>query len=267
MYKIIAMDLDETLLNSDKRVSQLDIETTKKLNNTKLVLCTGRGYKDVQQVLKQIGYDNKPNEYVICFNGSAIVENKDNQVLYANYMPFEDAKMLFNIGWNYNVAMHVSTLNKIYLFRKTENEIREMTRGNFHYEACDADNIEFLKDEKICKVLFCNEDMEYLRKIRSSLNLDNDFSISYSSNRYFEFNPKNVNKGTGLKKLCEILDVDIKDTIGVGDNTNDLHLIQDAGLGICVKNAVKEILPYCDVILDATNNDNPLTEIYNKYVK
>ena len=59
--------------------------------------------------------------------------------------------------------------------------------------------------------------------------------VSYSSNRYIEFNHKGVNKGAGLKKLADLLRIDIQDTIAIGDNYNDLSMIKDAGLGVGVK--------------------------------
>ena len=65
--------------------------------------------------------------------------------------------------------------------------------------------------------------------------------VSYSSNRYIEFNHQGVNKGQGLKKLAELLHVDIKDTIAIGDNFNDLSMIKVAGLGVGVQNTVEEM--------------------------
>ena len=66
-----------------------------------------------------------------------------------------------------------------------------------------------------------------------------DLDVSYSSNRYIEFNHQGVNKGQGLKKLADILGVDIKDTIAVGDNFNDLSMIKVAGLVLGYKTLLK----------------------------
>lgn len=63
--------------------------------------------------------------------------------------------------------------------------------------------------------------------------------VSYSSNRYIEFNHQGVNKGQGLKKLADILGVDIKETIVIGDNFNDLSMIKVAGLGVGVQTPLK----------------------------
>ena len=68
-----------------------------------------------------------------------------------------------------------------------------------------------------------------------------DLDVSYSSNRYIEFNHQGVNKGQGLKKLAELLHVDMKETIAIGDNFNDLSMIKVAGLGVGVQNTVEEM--------------------------
>ena len=93
-----------------------------------------------------------------------------------------------------------------------------------------------------------------------------DLDVSYSSNRYIEFNHQGVNKGQGLKKLADILGVDIKDTIAIGDNFNDLSMIKVAGLGVGVQNTVEDMKKECNVITKATNNENAVAEVINKYI-
>lgn len=90
--------------------------------------------------------------------------------------------------------------------------------------------------------------------------------VSYSSNRYIEFNHKGVNKGAGLKKLADLLHIDIQDTIAIGDNYNDLSMIKDAGLGVGVQNAAPGIKPDCDYITTATCEEGAVCEVIEKFV-
>lgn len=265
MYKIIATDLDETLLNDQKHVSKTDIDTISNLTQCKLVIATGRGYEAVQANLKEIDQFNKENQYLISFNGGVISENKNNRILYSKLMEFDEVQEVFNLGLKYNVCIHVYTLECCYCYRLFEKEKQLLTQGSFHIQEFNTTDLSFLKDKKIAKVLFCKIDIPYLKKIRKEIDLDDRFSISFSSDRYLEINPKGVNKGLGLLKLCEILNIDIKDTIGVGDNINDIELIQNSGIGIGVKNTIPEVIPYCDEIIDVDNNHNPITYIANKY--
>ena len=93
-----------------------------------------------------------------------------------------------------------------------------------------------------------------------------DMDVSYSSNRYLEFNQKGVNKGSGLRKLAELLGVDMKDTIAIGDNYNDLTMIQAAGLGVGVGNTVEELKPLCDYVTAADYNHGAVAEVLRKFV-
>lgn len=264
MYSLIATDLDETLLNDNKHVSKADIDTINTLSYSKLVIATGRGFRASEEVLKEIGQYNKPNTYIISFNGGVIVENKDNKILYSNLLSYEDVSTLFNIGLKYDICIEICALDCYYAYRLFENEENLFIKSKIPYKAIFSTDISFAKDIKVAKVLFCKEDMNYLKKIKNEINIDDKYSISFSSNCYMEINPKGISKGLGLKKLCEILDIDIKDTVAIGDNINDLSMIKNAGLGIGVKNTVDDLKPYCDLILDSTNNQNPITEIKNR---
>lgn len=97
MYKLVACDLDETLLNSDNQVSEKNIEAIKRADalGVKFVLATGRGYATVQGTLEEIGLHNLENEYVISFNGGAVTENKGNRLLHFQGISFDFASELY----------------------------------------------------------------------------------------------------------------------------------------------------------------------------
>ncbi len=119
MYKIIACDLDETLLSADTHVSVENREAIQKAvaHGVKFVPATGRGYVSVQNTLKEIGLEQAANEYVISFNGASITENKNNRVLYFDGLPNEIADRLYRHGVELDIAMHVYTQDMVYLKR------------------------------------------------------------------------------------------------------------------------------------------------------
>ena len=265
MYKLIATDLDDTLLTDEKHVSPVDIDTINRLKDTKFVISTGRGFNSVQDTLKEIGLYDKENEYVISYNGAVITENKGNRIIHFDPIGYENARKIFELGLKYDVCIHTYTIDNCYAYRIFEGEKRYLN-NRIRITEIDNPDISFLKDEIIIKMLYCTEDMDYLRKIKEEINLDDEFEIAYSAQRYLEFNKKGMNKGYGLETLCNILDIDIKDTIAIGDSTNDAIMIKKAGLGLCVANASEDVIPYCDEILESTNNQSPITEIYNRYL-
>lgn len=268
MYKIIACDLDETLLSTDRTVSSKNIAAIQKARElgVKFVPATGRGYSSVGGTLKELGLFNKKNEYVISYNGGAITENKANRLLAFDGLPFDVAEKLYQRGLNYDVCIHVYTKDMVYVYNINQGE-KDYVAGRMEITEVSEQNLDFLKGQAIVKVLFQNMDRAYLNQIEADLkDITQDVDVSYSSNRYIEFNHKGVNKGAGLKKLADMLGVNMKETIAIGDNFNDLAMIQAAGLGIGVQNTVEDMKPMCDYIAKATNDENAIAEVIEKFV-
>lgn len=268
MYKLIACDLDETLIKPDRTIDEKDIVAIQKLKNkgVKFVLATGRGYNTVQGTLKELDLWNEPDQYVISYNGGAITENKGNRLLFFKGISFEKAQELYRRGLSYDVCIHVYTKDAVYAYNLTEDEKAYVKNRQKMTEIFDS-NIDFLKGQEIVKVLYTNTDFEYLQKIDQDLkDITFDMDVSYSSNRYIEFNQKGVNKGAGLKQLASLLHVDIKDTIAIGDNYNDLSMIQIAGLGAGVQNAVPGVKKDCDYVTQATCEQGAVSEVLEKFV-
>ncbi len=269
MYKLIACDLDETLLNHDRKVDERDVKAIRacREKGVKFVPASGRGYASIQGTLKELGLYEQPGEYVISFNGGAITENKDNRLLYFEGIPFELAEELYRRGQDYDVCIHVYTLNKVYAYRMNQNE-RDYLASRMEVEEISSNNINFLKGQDIVKVLYVNTDRAYLNKIEEDLKsiTAGVIDVTYSSNRYIEFNHKGVNKGQGLLHMAKLLNIDPSETIAIGDNYNDLPMIQAAGLGVGVKNTVEAMKKDCDIITDATCDEAAIAEVIDRFV-
>ena len=268
MYKLIACDLDETLLTSDRSVSDENREAILKADElgVKFVLATGRGYATVQETLKEVGLHDLEDEYVISFNGGAVTHNKGNEVLHLQGISHEFANELYKRGQEYDVAMHVYTEKDVYVYNYVDEE-REHLEGMMDViEVFDKD-LEFLKDEPIVKLLYMNTDRNYLNTIEEDLkDITQDADVSYSSNRYIEFNYKGVNKGAGITFLADKLGIDIEDTIAIGDNFNDLPMLETAGLSVGVANMVPELKEKMDYITEANHNESAIAEVINKFI-
>lgn len=268
MYKLIACDLDETLLQSDKHVSAKNIEAIQKARElgVKFVLATGRGYLSAQKTLKELGLDDQPEEYMITYNGGCITENKDNQILSFHGITWDQAQALYERGKPYNVCIHVYTKDHVYVYRLWPEEV-EYLNGRMAVEETFEENLEFLKGQEISKMLYVNTDRDYLQQIERDLSdITNDLDVSYSSNRYIEFNRKGVNKGAGLLELAEHLGIQPEETIAIGDNFNDLSMIQAAGLGVGVQNTVEGMRDQCDYITKANHNESAIAEVIEKFI-
>lgn len=267
-YKMIVSDLDETLLNSDRKVAARNVEAIKRARElgVKFVPATGRGYISIRGTLEEIGLRDMENEYVISFNGGAITENKGERLLYFQGISFEKAEELFSRGLSYDVCMHVYTKDKVYVYRLNQDE-SDYVKGRMEMQEFFTDDLQFLRGQEIVKVIYVNTDWHYLKNIEDDLrDITGDLDVSYSSNRYIEFNQKGVNKGSGLLFLADLLGIRPEETIAVGDNFNDLSMICAAGLGVGVQNTVPDLKPLCDVVTDATCDDGAIGEVIEKYV-
>ena len=268
MYKIIVCDLDQTLLSDDCTVSARNVEAIRRAREqgVKFVPATGRGYRSIQNTLEQLDLLDRENEYVISFNGGAVTENKGSRLLHFEALPFSLADELYRRGQRYNVCIHAYTKDTVYVCRLWQEEI-DFLEGRMAVTEVFETDLNFLAGQEIVKILYMNTDYAYLKQIEDDLrDITQDIDVSYSANRYIEFNRRGVNKGAGLLSLAGLLGVRPEETIAVGDNFNDLPMIRAAGLGVGVRNTVEEMKPLCDYITQATNNESAVAEVIEKFV-
>ena len=269
MYRIVVSDLDETLLReSDKRVSEADRAAIRAVRErgVKFVPASGRGYKSIEKTLRELDLLDAPDEYVISFNGGAVTENRGERLLHFQGLTFALAEAFYRRGLSYDVCIHVYTKETVYVYNYVEGE-RTFLRGRMEVEEVFHRDLDFLKGQDIVKILYMNTDTGYLRRIAAELSdLTGDTDVSYSSNRYLEFNRKGVNKGAGLRRLADLLGVDMRDTIAIGDNWNDAPMIEAAGLGVGVANTVEDLKPRCNYVTQADCNHSAVAEVLNRFI-
>lgn len=268
MYKLIACDLDETLYGNDRTIPARNVEAIKRASElgVKFIPATGRGYNSVRETLVDLGLLDKEGEYVISYNGGAITENKGNRLLHFQGLPFEEAEELYRRGLNYDVCIHVYTREMVYAYNITQEEIARLSKRMQVTEVFDRD-LQFLAGQDIAKVLYENRDFDYLKKIEEELkDITGNMDVSFSSNRYIEFNSKGVTKGAGLRFVAEMLGIKREETIAIGDDFNDLSMIQEAGLGVGVQNTIQGMRQYCDYITEATNDEGGVGEVIEKFI-
>lgn len=269
MYRMIVTDLDETLISTDRTISKRNVEATRKAvdKGVLFVPATGRGYNSVHDTLKTLGLYDCAGQYVISYNGGAITENKDEKLHYFQGITFEEAEALYKYALPFeDICIHIYTPDQVWVYRFFPEEVEYLASRQPCTEIF-SDNIDFLKGKEIVKAIYMNTDYDYLRRIQAQItDLTKDMDVSFSSNRYMEFNRKGVSKGAGLQRLCDLVGIDISETIAVGDNFNDLSMIKAAGLGVGVANTVESMKKECDVITEADCDHDAIAEIIEKYI-
>ena len=269
MYKIVALDLDETLLDLNKNCCERNLKAIAEAQKLgiKIVPSSGRTPGFLGTTLDDLNI-NKENEYCILGNGAIVVDNKNNDVIFCAPIPFEVIKQLFEFGKKKELGIQIFTPENVYFWYTSDEEWNRICHlGNNLVRRFD-DSCDDLKDKTIIKMLYNKTSMEYLQSLENELKpiTDNKITISYSSGRYLELNQFGIHKGVGLKALADHLGVDIKDTIGIGDNYNDMELIRHAGLGCAVANAIDEIKEISAYVCESDCEQGGVAEVIEKFI-
>ena len=269
MYRIMFSDLDETLL-VNHHVPKVNQEAIFKAREKglKFVPCTGRAFNMIPEILKEIGTYDQEEEYSLCFNGGLIVENKNNKILHFKGLEFDIAKKIFENARNLDVCVLVFTLDCCYIFHADENEIERKIAQKAKFEVIEDYNLDFLKDEKIAKILYEKRDMDFLKSLETKLpqSIKETCSVAFSSGRYMEMNTKGVDKGYGMRWLVNYLGYDMDETIGIGDNYKDVEMIKTAKLDCAVACANDDIKELAQYVTEKDYDEGAVSEVVEKFI-
>ncbi len=263
MIRLIACDLDETLLNDEKNVSLEDRKAIQAFERDGgiFVPCTGRLYTGLKRTLTQLDAWGKANHYVISTNGALISENT-GKILASFGLDFEKAAALIAYGRQQKIGIEVfSDTGVLYYEGLDEKEQKDLPL--FIDEALPLPaQVDVLKGQVIPKLLYERQDMAALRLFvqQMSDSLKAGLEISYSSDRYIEFNREGVHKGRGLTLLAEVLGIPLEETMAIGDSYNDVQMLKAAGIGVAVANAPSDIQVICDHVCTRTNQESAVAE-------
>ncbi|RDY25694.1 sugar-phosphatase [Romboutsia weinsteinii] len=268
MYKLIALDIDGTLLNSEKKITPevfKSIQEAKK-NGAKVVLSTGRPLPGVTPLLEELNLTDE-GDYVICFNGALVQEVKNKNIISDVEMELEDFKVIYNdICKKHNSYIHINTpTNVITPFEvPSEYTVLESNLNNIPIVYKSEDEID--ESIKFCKVMIIDQP-EKLEEIIPQIPKEffEKYTIVRSAPFFLEFLNKGANKGIALKALCNTIDLPIEQAIAVGDEENDQHMIKFAGLGVAMGNARESIKEIADYVTD-TNNNHGVAKVINKFI-
>ena len=255
---LICTDLDGTLLRNDKTISDTNIKAIEyfKQNGGLFTFVTGRMPNFVDDIAQQI----KPNAPIGCVNGGGLYDYKNKKYLCTSVMPDEVLEMIKCIDNKFpDVGIQTCTFEKSYFSKDniTMKKFREVTNAeNFicHYAEVK---------EPIAKIIFGSESDEEIMEIKETLEhhpLADKFDFIRSERTLYEILPKGICKGTSIKKLCENLNIDINQTIALGDYNNDISMFNTAKIGIAVSNACSEALKAADFVT-VSNEENAVAKV------
>lgn len=266
MYKLIALDIDGTLLNSEKKVTQevFDAIQSAKQKGVKVVLSTGRPLPGVQSLLKELKLNDEEN-YVVTFNGGLVQEITSQDVISNIEMSHEDFDYIYNeLAKKHDIKIHINTPDSLVVPYKEvpKYSIHESKLNNIPVICMDENEIN--SNIRFCKVMLVDEPQiieDIIAKIPQEFH--DKYTIVRSAPFFLEFLNKKVNKGSGLQALCDKLGIDPSEVIAVGDEENDRHMIEFAGLGVAMGNARDSIKEIANHVTETNNNHGVAKVIYD----
>lgn len=265
--KLVAIDIDGTLLNSAHQISPKVKETIKKANSqgVSIVLCTGRPLLGVTEQLKELDLYGD-NDYVITYNGSLVQATKSKEVISKYTLSYEDFLDIEFMSRKIGTHLHTTDEHALY----TAN--RDISKYSV-YEAFLVDMPlkyrtidEMTPDMSIIKMMFIDEPGildEAITKIPASFK--EKYTTVKSSDFFFEILNKEVSKGNALARLANHLGIDQSETMAIGDNENDISMIEYAGVGVAMGNATTNVKNIANEIT-ATNDEDGVAVVINKYL-
>lgn len=287
MYKLIAIDLDGTLLNSYGKVSNENKETIKKAikNGVEVVLASGRIGASVESIANELGANN----YYISGNGSMLYNMKEEKIEYENFIEKEKMLKLIKICDENSIYYSIYTENMVITkalkynvaFYNYENSKKSSDkRTNINIVQNIYEYVKNLKENKFLKITICDDSEIIFSRIINKLKKINNIDVldvSHMSRKiikdgtnevpveyyYTEITNKNVDKWTAIEFLIKKLNITKEEVITIGDNMNDEKMIKNAGMGVAMGQANPKIKNVADEItLD--NNSNGVSTILKR---
>lgn len=266
MYKLIALDMDGTLLNTEKKITENTKKALKKAEEkgVKVVLASGRPLSGITKFLEELDL-MKGDDYALSFNGGIVINSKTEEIINSSLLKGSDLKYLYNISKELGVNIHAFSVKEGLITPKMSQYTQHECDIN-GIEATIKDLNEVEDDEDIVKVMMIDP-QEILDKAIEKLPKDlyDKYSVFKSAPFFLEFTNKEVDKGKGLKKLGEYLGIKQEEIIACGDAGNDLSMIKYAGLGVAMENATEDVKKAADYITLSNDNDG-IAHVVEKFI-
>ena len=271
MFKLIATDIDGTLINNNHLVTETTQEAFQKAKEAgyEVVIATGRDYDSASDIARDLGFE--PDDIgIISNNGMHVAFPRGHYFVKESPMSYEDCKFFERIGEEFYMGILYLCRGMIY-FQMDDRSLNDFEIG------MDVDSMIYFNDKLSTKRINSVEDIkqeiedglevdkmvyiqhpDYLELIKERVvkKFPSEYTLLIVSEGWSEIMPRHINKGDALLKLAQHMDIQASEIISFGDSDNDLTLIQRAGRGVALANARDTLKIIADEISKFTNDEN-----------
>lgn len=268
-YSMIALDMDGTLLNGNLEIHPDIIES---IHNAKglgkeIVVATGRSLSEFAQYKDQL----KDVRYMILESGAIVYDCEEEKIVFSKTLEEKTIRQLMDLYHKKDVMIHIFSNAYSYIekckLECLENYQMELFRDTFVNHCRTFDDVDTFIEEHlhvIEKINFYHSTTEDQLDSKEQLK-DVDITKVLLSGVSIEMNEKDVHKALGINKLCEHLNISVKDVIAVGDSDNDLEILEAVGLAVAMGNANERVKKIANVIV-SDNEHCGVKEAIDKYL-
>ncbi|MCP8968016.1 Cof-type HAD-IIB family hydrolase [Ectobacillus ponti] len=254
-YKMIVLDLDDTLLRDDHTISARTKEAlmTAQEQGVKVVLASGRPTYAMRAIAKELRLQEY-GSFILSFNGAKIINCQTDEELFNSTLSPEMAHRLYDLSRREDVWIQTYVNDAI--VTEANNQYTEIEGVITGMPIVEVQSFHDAVREPVVKVLMM-EDPERLAAVEKKLQdeLAGELSVMRSKPFFLEFTEAGVTKGTSLSHLIGQLGITREEVIAMGDSYNDLAMIEFAGLGVAMGNAPDDIKEQADYVTDTNMND------------
>ena len=268
MIKLLALDMDGTLLNSQKKISQENISAIHKAikAGVKLVLCTGRPPFGVRPYYELLGLAQE-DEYVIVDNGCAIHRTSDWAVIDSVALDKQDIHYLYSLTQDSSIQLTLFDEEHYFVVGETPSPIVVRDTGYVFTSPTEISLEEAVtgKYTMFQAMFLAEKEIVDIFEEKYASDICQRFSGVRSQDVIYEVMPAGVTKAFALEKLAKKLGIPSEDIMALGDANNDLEMLKFAGLGIAMGNASDYVKSHADDVTDP-NDENGVAKAFEKYL-
>ena len=261
-YRMIAIDMDGSLLDSNRKISDNTISAIKKARKAGVIVtvATGRSIRGVE-IYRKILPIKAP---LITYNGAVIIDLPDREILYDVTLEEKVASDIIDFGKKFSTTMCIWFQNQLYVYEINERVAQYTEVYGIH--PIIIDNEAMLIQQGITKILWFDE-INNIKKYQQELEISLKGNVNFctSSPYFLEFFDGDASKGNALKFLGEYYNIDASEMIAIGDGMNDVPMIEYAGLGVAMGNAPEELKELSDFIT-LTNDEDGVAHVIEQFV-
>ena len=239
MLKLIFSDLDDTLLDSKKTVSDETINFIKDLKDTRFIVNSGRLPYNMELIKQYIDLSN-----MVCGNGAYII--LDGKLIYSCYLDKKDTYELLDYAYSKGYSPRLYLDSGLYITE--ESKMRTAVKVNM---VTKTKLFDLLKNENAYKIAFYDRNVENLEDIKCYVDSIENIICEYSDSDFLECHHKDTSKGNAIEIVSKLLNVKPDEILAIGDNENDLSMFNRGYHSACPSNA-------CDKVKSIVEHVSPL---------